>query len=335
MAFEDRYNRAQFPVTLGAPVVFNLPAGDKVLSGKIIVSGVLTITGANAAGTKIGDNALVNLVQRVLVLANKAAGSRYYNGALVNCDPQSLLRYAMTQRSGKYVDDLFGQTLNGGVAGAYPVYLEIPIYFATKNSLGGYSTALNMDTVDGQGNPVYTAVQVRVDFAATLNQLFYGSGNAMTFAGLCEWRDDRLAITSDTTPLVQEAHELYIQNANWRLVDQAMPNNGAFTQWLIMSQIDAQTTTVLADTIINEIKAQGSTLNLKEYWQDIRAEMIDAGFFDPSQTLTGLYFFDWTHGLLANTNPANGLQHEFAVNNPSGAGNDRLRIYTRRAFGLR
>jgi hypothetical protein len=333
MAFEDRYNRAQFPVTLGAPVVFKLNKGDKVLSGKIIVTGILTITGDGAPGTKIGDNALVNLVRRVLVVGNKAGGSRYYNGALVNCSAQSLLRFAMSQRSGKYLDDLFGQTLGDGAAGVYQVYLEIPIYFATKQSLGGYSTALNMDPVDSQGNRVYSSVQIRVDFAQLLTELFAGSANAMAFAGMCEWRDDRLAIQTDTTPLVQEDHELFIQNANWRLVDDAMPADGNFLQWLIMAQ-QGTPGWQLSDNLINEIRAQGSTLNLKEYWQDTRAEMIDSGFFDPSQTLTGLFFFDWTHGLLANSNPAVGLQHEFSVNNPSGAGEDRLRIYTRRAYPL-
>ena len=334
MAFEDRYNRAQFPVTLGAPVVFNLNPGDKILSGKIIVTGTVTIAGGTTNGVVISAGGPVNLVKRILVLANKAASSRYYNGALVNCSPRSLLLFAMTQRSGKYLGDLFGATLGSGAAGVYPVYIEFPIYFATKQALGGYSTALNMDPVDSQGNPVYSAVQVRVDFASLITELFAGSDRVMTFAGLCEWRDDRLALTTDTTPLVQEDHDLYIQNANERLVDAAMPNNGSFLQWLIESQAGSPAWQG-ADTLINRIEAQGSSLNFKEYWQDTRSEMIDSGFFDPSQNLTGLFFLDWTHGVLANSNPASGLQHYFSVNNPSGAGNDKLRIYTRRAFALR
>jgi len=150
-----------------------------------------------------------------------------------------------------------------------------------------------------------------------------------------QWKDDRLGIASDTIPLRQEDHELFIQNANERLVDAAMPNDGAFTQWLIMAQ-EGNPGWALSDNIVERVEAEGTSLNLKEYWPDTRVGMIDSGFFDPSQTLIGLLFFDFTHGLtLQNSNPAAGLQHRFAVANPSGAGNDRLRIYTRRAYGLR
>ena len=69
--------------------------------------------------------------------------------------------------------------------------------------------------------------------------------------------------------------------------------------------------------------------------------MIEDGWYDPSTlgasapySAVGQFFIDWTHGLLQNSNAASGLQHRMSVNNPSGAGQDRLRIYTRRIFGL-
>lgn len=333
MAFEDRYNRAQFPFTQGVPVTFNLNTGSNILSGCVIVNATVTITGAGAVGTPIGEGGPVNLVRRIRVLANKAAGSRYPNGALVNCSPRSLLRFAMTQRKGKFVAEQSGSTLGNGANGVYDIYLSIPIYFADSMNQNGVQTALNMNLQDSQGNPIYSAVQVQVELADLITELFSGNTGAMTVAGMVEWKDDRLQLQKDSIPLVQEDHYLPILTANERLVDQQMPNDGAFTQWLILGE-QGQPGLALSDALLNRLEIQGASLNFKEHWQDTRQAMIDSGFYDPSQNLTGQFFLDWTHGVLQNSNAAAGLQHYLSVNNPSGAGLDRFRIYTRRVYGL-
>jgi hypothetical protein len=339
MAFEDRYNRAQFAFTQGVPVVFNLGKGLNVLSGRVIINATVTITNAGAAGTPIteagvGTGAALGLVRRIKVIANKAAGSRYPNGELVNCTPQSLCRYAIQERQGKMVAELTGTgALGAGVAGVYNVYVSIPIYFGDTLNNNNVQTALNMNPVDSQGNPIYTTVQVQVDLAATLTEIFSGSGGTMAVAGMVQWEDDRIGLTTDTVPLVQEDHEALILAPNNRFVDPQMPSDGFFNQWLIMTQ-QGTPGWQLSNAILNRIEMQGSALNYKQYALGIQQQMLDDGIYDPSQSMTGQYFLDWTKGLLGNSNAAPGLNHFFDINNPSGAGADRLRIYTRRWFPL-
>lgn len=333
MAFEDRFNRARFPVNLGVPVTFNLNPGLNMLRGNIIVAGTATIAGGTTNGTAITEGGPVNLVKRIKVIANKAAGSRYRGGALVNCSAQSLLRYAITQRQGKYFAELSGSTLGNGAVGVYPIYLSIPIYFGDTFNLNGVQTALNMNPVDSTGAPIYSAVQVQIDFAAALSEIFYGSDRTLTFAGTVQWDDVRLGLSSDTIPLVQEDHYSLIQAANEEFVDQAMPNDGFFNQWLILAQ-QGGPTWQLSDALLNRMEIRGASLNFRQWYEDLRQSMFDEGFYDPNQNAIGQFLIDWTHGVLANSNAAAGLQHLISINNPSGAGLDRLRIYTRRFFPL-
>lgn len=334
MAFEDRQQRAEFPFTLGVPVVFNLNPGLKVLKGNVIVEATVTLAGGTTNGTAIGEGGAINLIRRIRIIANKAAGSRYPNGAILNCSPQSLLRYATIQHQGKFVGELTGNgALGNGAAGAYTIFLSIPVYFGDSTLLNGVQTALNMDLKDSQGNPIYSAVQVQVELAATAAELFYGNDRALTVAGTVRWADDRLALTSDTIPLVQEDHYALIQAAFEEFVDPAMPQDGAFTAWLILAQ-QGGPEFALSDAILNRLRMQGTGLNFRQNWYEIKQDMIDNGFYDPSQSLVGQFYLDWTKGLLGNSNAAAGLQAQFSVNNPSGAGLDRLRVYTRRVYGL-
>lgn len=337
MAYEDRMDRAEFPFTAGVPVTFNLNPGANILVGKVIIEATVTISGGTTNGTVIGDG-IVNLIRRIRVLANKAApnangASRYPDGALVNCSPQTLLRYATIEHQGKYIGEQSGSLLGSGAAGAYPIYLSVPIYFADSVNLNNVQTALNMNPTDSQGRPIYSAVQVQVELAATIDELFSGNDRTMVVAGMVRWDDTRLALSSDTVPLKQEDHYALIQAAYEEFVDPAMPNDGAFESWLILAQQGVPGLT-LSDALINRIKIQGTGLNFKQNYQAIRQQMLDDGWYDPSQNATGQFFLDWTHGLLANSNAAAGLQHQLSVNNPSGAALDRLRIYTRRVFGL-
>jgi len=333
MAFEDRYLRLEAPLNQGVPTVFNLPFGLNVLSGRVILKATVTITNAGAAGTPIGEGGPIRLIRRIQILANKAAGSRYPNGYLVDCSPRSLLRYAMVERSGKFVGELSGNILGGGVAGVYPIYLSIPIYFASGILVNEMQTALNLNQTDSTGAPIYSSVQVKVDLAELLTEIFAGSGGTMVVNGLICWEDDRIALAKDSVPLRQEDHIALIQAAQETFVDPGMPNDGSFTSWLLLAE-QGQPGEVLSDAILNRLEIQGGSLNFKEHWQEIRQAMIDDGFYDPSSTMYGQFFLDWTKGLLVNSNPAAGLQARMSVNNPSGAGLDQLRVYTRRVYGL-
>jgi hypothetical protein len=326
--------RAEFPFTPGVPAIFNLPAGGNILRGNIIIEATVTLAGGTEAGSAICEGGAVNLIRRVRVIANKAAGSRYPNGTLVNCSPQSLLRYATIEHQGKYVEATQGDsTLGNGANGAYTIYLSIPIYFGDSTLLNNVQTALNMNARDSQSNPIYSAVQVQVELAATAAELFYGNNAALAVAGVVKWRDDRLFLTSDTTPLIQEDHYAFIQQASEEFVDPALPQDGAFTSWLILAQ-QGGPEFQLSNAILQRLRIQGSSLNYKEDAATIQQAMIDDGWWDVSQSMTGQYYLDWTKGLLGNSNAAAGLQPQFSVLNPSGSGLDRLRVYTRRVYGL-
>ena len=332
--FEDRYNRISQPWQLGQTLVLNINPGDKILRGKVIITGTAVISGGTTNGTPICEGGPIGLIKQIRIVANKAAGSRYPGGPLVKCRPQTLLRYAITERDGTFLGEQSGSTLGGGAAGTYPFYLSIPIYFADSLNRNYLQTALNADPVDTTGAPIYTALQLQVDFITLLTEIFSGSDRSLTFTSAnLQWADDRLALPYDTTPIVQEDHLDIIQAANTEHVDQAMPNDGLFTSWLILEQAGSPTFQ-LADTLLNKLTLRGSTINFQEYKKDITQEMLDSGLWSTAQATTGQDFIDFMHGTLANSNPAPGLQHLIDVNNPSGAGLDRLLIYTRRVFGL-
>lgn len=331
--FEDRYNRISQPFSLGQTMTLNINPGDKILRGKVIVTGSATISGGTTNGTPICEGGPIGLIKQIRIVANKAAGSRYPGGPLVKCRPQTLLRYAITERGGKFVGEQSGSTFGSGAAGTYPFYLSIPIYFADSLNRNYQQTALNADPVDSAGKPIYTAIQLQVDFISLLSEIFSGSDRVLAITANLQWEDDRLALPFDTTPLVQEDHLDIIQAANTEHVDQAMPNDGAFVSWLILEQ-PGSPTFQLASTLLNKLTLRGSTINFLENAADITQAMLDDGLWDPSQSIAGQKFIDFSHGLLANSNPAAGLQHVMDINNPSGAGLDRLLIYTRRVFGL-
>lgn len=331
--FEDRYNRISQPFQLGQTMTLNINPGDKILRGKVIITGTATITGSGGAGGAICEGGPIGLIKQIRIVCNKAAGSRYPGGPIVKCRPQTLLRYAITERNGKFIGEQSGSTFGGGANGTYPFYLAIPIYFADSTNRNYNQTALNADAVDATGAPVYTAIQLQVDFISLITEIFSGNAGAIAVTANLQWVDDRLALPYDTTPLVQEDHLDIIQAANTEHVDQSMPNDGAFTQWLILEQ-QGSPTFQLADTLVNKLILRGADINFWLNKKDITQGMLDEGYWDASQSTIGQDYLDWTHGLLANSNRAAGLQHTIDVNNPSGAGLDRLLIYTRRIFGL-
>lgn len=315
------------------PVIFTIPPGGKVLRGNIIVAGNVVISGGTTNGAIVGEGGPINIVNWIKVTANRGANSRYPGGRIVDCDPRSLLRYAITEHNGKFIGEQSGSVLGNGAAGTYPIYLSIPIYWADGTLRNEIQTALNCDLLDSTGRPVYSSVQVEVDFVNSLATIFSGNDRVLNTSGLtCQWEDDRLSIATDTVPIVQETHIQQIGASNRRMQDFGLPQDGSFLSWLVMAEQGAAA--LLADTILNRITLQSPTLNLDEYAQDIRQRMYEDNWYDPAQAAAGQFFLDFTHGLLQNSNPAPGFNVRYDVLNPSGANLDQLRVYTRRAFSL-
>lgn len=331
--FNDRANRLQLPYE--PSIAFTLAPGQKVLEARVIIAGQLVVSGGTTSGTIIGEGGPINLIKRIQLYANRAASNTRYPGSyLVDCSARALMRYAIIERQGKFMGDLLGNTLGSGAAGTYTIYTSIPIYFADSTLYQEFSTALNMDLVDSTSVPIYSQVQVKVDLATDLTTCFSGNDRVLNTSGLTfQWWDDRLQMPQDTVPILQADHDLQIAAAQTRMLDPAMPTDGLFTSWLIMAEQNT-TSKTLSQALLNRVTARGSSFNFDEYANDIQQVMIDEGFYDPSQSLTGQYFIDWTKGGLLNSNPAAGILLQLDVNNPSGSNLDQLRIYTRRLMPL-
>jgi hypothetical protein len=326
MAFGDKQNRYTQPFIKNSKVVFTLPLGQKILEGKIVLHGNVVLSAVTNAGAVAGEGAPINLIDRVIVHANPAAGSRYAGGEIVNCTQRSLLRYAATQHCGKFIGEQAGSTLGAGANGTYAIYLSIPIYFADATLRAkDASTALNTDA------GTYASVQVEVRTADILACLTGFVGTVDYSQLMVDWIDDRVDLPGqDTNTVFMEDHTLLIPATSKRALDPAMPNDGAFMAWLILAQQGAAGT--LADTLLSRVKVEGNPIDFEKYAQDIRQKMLDDEWIDPSQSAAGMYFIDWTDGVLHNSLIASTLQTKLDYNNVSGANLDNLLICTRRIF---
>ena len=326
MKNSDRQNRFLQPFVPNAPLIFNLPLGGKILRGSVILTGSITLT-TTGAGTVFGAGGPTRLIKRIKMRANPASGPngpRYPGGTIVDVYPSTLLNYAATQRSGVVTGEQSGSTLGAGASGTYPIYLAVPLYFADTVLRRQVQTALNADP------SAYVSLQVEVD-TADITNCFTGYNGTVDYTGLnVQWVDDRENFAGDTYTLFQEDHDLAIQNAADRALDAAMPQDGAFLSVLYAGLTTAQQN--LADTILKQVTLNGDAIDYQQYAADIRQQMIDDGWFDPRVTPTGLYFIDFTDGLIGGSINASTLQIRYQLANPGGAGLDTLRVATRRLF---
>lgn len=317
-------NRLTKPFVQDSKLIFTLPLGGKIRQGLLVLSGQIVLASGTANGTVNGEGGPVNLISRVIVNATPASGSRYPGGKIVDATPRSLLRFAAMQHNGKFIGEQSGSTLGGGANGTYTIYLGIPIYFADSTLRNPIQTALNTDP------GTYASVQVEVD-TADITACFTGNNATVTYSGLTlQWVDDRVALSGDTLVRYQEDHLALIAATQKRMLDEAMPQDGSFESWTILAQQSAAAT--LADTLLNRVTISGPTLDYDKYGQDIRQDMLDNEWIDPSQTAAGMYHLDFTDGTVSNTVPAGGLQTQLDVNNVSGANLDNLLVFTRRVF---
>jgi len=325
MKNSDRGNRFDQLFNPNSQNIFTLPLNGKIINGRVIVTGTITVTdpGGGAAGVVAGEGGPANLIRRIKVRTAKAVGSRYPDGLVVDCSPRSLLNYAIFQRSKKVVEQA-GSVLGSGVAGSYTIYMSIPIYFGDSENKRQVETALNADPT------AYQSITVEVD-TGTLTDCFTGNTMTANFSALhVQWADDRENFAGDTYVLVQEEHDQIINATASRQLDNAMPRDGSFLQWLIMSEATAART--LSDALLNRVTLAGVAIDYDKYAKDIRQQMLDDSWIDPSQTSTGLYFIDFTDGMLTGAITAQDLQAKFDVNNISGAGLDSMKVFTRRLF---
>lgn len=324
MKNSDRQNRLTKTFVPDAPIYLTLPPiGGKVLSGQLILTGSVTLAGGTANGTVVGEGGPINLLKRISVFANPAGGSRYPGGRIVNCSPRGLLRFATFMHEGRFVGDLFGSTLGGGANGTYQIYLSIPIYFADPTKRRQVETALNSDPT------AYQMIQVKVD-TADIAACFAGNNATVTYNLELQWQDDRENFAGDTVCLFQEDHVRQIPATNPRMLDEGMPRDGAFLDWLILSEESTDYT--LSDALLNKVTLDGPELEYEKYSDDILAQMIYDAWLNPAQSGTGMRYIDFTDGLLTGAVDAATLQAQFDVNNVSGANEDDLLIFTRRAF---
>ena len=324
MATVDRQNRGSYPFIPDSRVVFNLGLGGKLRTGHLILTGTIVVAGGTVNGTQVGDGGPVNLIKLIKITATPAAGSRYPGGDIVYCTPRSLLRYAICQHNGKFIAEQSSSVLGNGANGTYQIYLSIPIYFADGNLRNEISTALNLD----QGN--YASVQVRVD-TGDVTSCFVGNNATVTWSGLSvQWVDDRVAVAGDTLVRYQEDHVMLIASTQLRAEDFALPQDGSYESWLLLSEQGAYAT--LSNALLQRVTVQGPTLNYDMFTQDIQQDDLDNEWFDPAQNIAGMAFIDFTGGVIANTVPAAQLNAQFQVTNVSGANLDQIRFFTRRVF---
>lgn len=306
--------------------IINIPLGGKILRGHLVLTGTVTLAGGAASGVKAGDG-IVNLIKRVKLHATAQDGSRYPDGLIVDATPRSLFRYAMTVR-GKYFDELSGSTLGAGAAAAYPIYMAIPLIFQTDNlrkGKGKVQTALNADIT------AYKSLYLEIE-TGQVSDCYTGNDRVATYALKLQWVDERENFAGDTLALFQEDHTKLIPAVQERLEDDALPPNGSYLHWLVMTESGA-TTRTLVDTILNKVVIKGQTIDWKLYYQDIRQSNFDDNVYDIAATATGQFFLDFTdQSLLRGAVPAPGLLVQYDVNNPGGSNADDLLVFTRRIF---
>lgn len=323
MKNSNRWNRLAQTFVPDSPLIFNLPLGGKILKGWVVLTGNIVLT-TTAAGTVFGMGGPTRLFSRIILRANPSSTSgsaRYPGGKLVDADPSSLLRYAIAQR-GYLEAEQSGSTLGGGATGTYAIYLAIPLYFADSNLRRQVQTALNADPA------AYTSLQVEVD-CADITNCFTGWTGTVNYSGLqVQWIDDRENFAGDTLVRYQESHDYLIPAAQDRALDLALPQDGSFESFLIQALLGAQET--LSDTIFQQLTLNGDAIDFQKYAQDIRQQMLDDDWISPKETATGLYYVDFTDGLVGGAVNAATLQEYFKVANPSGANLDKLRFFTRR-----
>lgn len=324
MKNSDRQNRLMRTFVPDSRIILTLPPiGGKILSGNLVLTGSVTLAGGTANGTAVGEGGPINLIQRVIVHANPAANSRYAGGRIVDMSPRGLLRFASFMHSGKYIGELFGSNLGNGANGIYQIYLSIPIYWADPTKRRQVETALNADPT------AYEMIQIEVD-TGDITSCFTGNNATATYDLQVQWVDDRENFAGDTMVLFQEDHIRLIPANNTRMLDEAMPRDGAFMDWLILSEQGADET--LSDSLFNKLRLDGPGLSYLKYSDDILAQMILDSWLDPAQSGTGMRYIDFTDGSTVASIDAATLQAQFDVTNVSGANLDQLRIVTRRLF---
>lgn len=324
MKNSDKQNRLTRTFVPNSRIYLTLPPiGGKVLSGNLILTGTVTLAAGTANGTVVGEGGPINLIRRVKVRANPAGGSRYPGGRIVDASPRSLLRFATFMHEGRFIGELFGSTLGGGANGAYQIYVSIPIYWADPTKRRSVETALNADPA------AYELIQIEID-TADVTACFSGNNANVTYDLQVQWQDDRENFAGDTIVLFQEDHVRQIPASNTRMLDEGMPRDGAFLDWTILSEQSTDYT--LADTLLNKLTLDGPAITYEKYSDDILAQMLFDGWLNPAQSGTGVRYIDFTDGLLTGAVDAATLQANFDVNNVSGANEDDLLIFTRRAF---
>jgi hypothetical protein len=326
MSFEDNRNRSQVQfLPAQSAQVLPIPPNLMILDASLILTGTIAVTGGTTNGTVVGEGGPLNLLKRIRIIGNRANGSPFPGGYLLDASPRSLKRFAQFMQGGKFFVEQAGSTLGNGAAGTYGIYLEIPIFFADPNLHNEVQTGLYADP------SAYESLQVQVQ-TGQLSDCFSGNDRTVTYNLQLQWKDRRIDIVPGTNAveLYQEDHDLMIGAANTRTPDLGLPQDGYFLSWQILAE--QSTAFTLSDALLNRLRIEGPTYNYDLFANDIRATMYREMNLDAAANGAGLYFIDMTAGIIQNSNPANGLSVAYDVNNPSGTYQDKLKIFTRRVW---
>lgn len=307
-------------------VVFTLPLGGKITTGRVVIEGNLVLAGgANSGAAVFGDASPAHLIKEIIVRATAADGSRYFSGIVVDCSPRSLLRYGIAQRR-KYMDDIGASNLGDGAAGNYAVYCAIPIFFSDQNVARQNITALNTDPF------AYKTIQVIIR-CGDITSVFAGNDRVADYSGLrLRWVEDRLDMMGDTFTLAQEDHVVQIPAAKKDFTDSSLEADGAYLTWFLMTEIGADHH-LSEGVLLNLVElSSGSAIQINEFEpNDLKQKMYDENWWDTAQDSTGQYFVDVSNGNVFTPAPAP-LKTKMNIAMLSGSNVDQLRVYTRRYF---
>ncbi|MDR3754286.1 MAG: hypothetical protein P4K78_10720 [Terracidiphilus sp.] len=305
------------------PLIFTI---DPVQNGKctqldVVLQGTVTISGSTASGVVVGEGGPANLLKSLKIKLNAATG-RYPSGHCVDVTARGVFRPSILKIK-KLLIDQNGSTLGNGVNGTYAIYVSYPIYFTHPRS-SSLSTALNIDPM------AYRSIVVKV-YEGLLTDCFAGNNGTLT-SNLNVWVRTKVHRTpGDSFVKFIEDHQASIPATKTDFVDQGMPSGGNFLRWLLLTETTAEN--ALTDEILNYAHVYGAGVAFENQTAaDLRDMLYRDNHVDLSQSVTGMYLFDFCDGDPTNAVPAQSIRAKFDVNLLTTSYNDNLHFVTERIY---
>lgn len=317
----------RFPFAANAPFFYDLEttAGWLTTHIDVMLRGQIVISGGTTSGTVTGPNPS-GLVPQLKVDAAPIPGGFYKGGTIFDCQPRTIqLRRILDE--GWLLSDLKTPAGITGAAGTFPLLTNYRINFNLPNMVRPIESALRKDQ--------FSTIKITIK-TADIPTILAGNDRTVDYSGAfidviehCEYAPDYWP----KVMLYQDDLFVVLQAANKKQkLDAELPKTEAYLDALIISET---TNDALADTIVNKITAQsGSDVFANDLEADHYKVFQESPVMDAVQAMTGIYRVDVVRGTDYRNGYLNGalpdLKLTFDVNNPGGAGNDRLIVATRR-----